>query len=83
MCAKRNRTGNEVMAGSDGTNVVKNCINGVLQVLKAAKISLMGEDGCLGMDAPKTMMRLGGLAVVLELSTMQVLRAWVSINREP
>ena len=75
--------GGKGTASSNGANMAKNHIDRVLQVLKVAKISLMGEDGCLGMNAPETVTRLGGLVVGLELGMMQVLRARVSINREP
>ena len=73
----------EVTAGSNGANVVKNHIDRVLQVLKAAEISLMGEDGCLGMDALEMATRLGGSVVGLVVSTTQVLRVRGGINREP
>ena len=73
----------EGMAGSDGTNVVKNHIDRVLQVLKVAKIGLTGEEGGLGTDVLEMVTRLGGLAVGLEVSTMQVPRMRVGINREP
>ena len=71
----------KVTAGNDGMNMVKNCIDRVLQVLKVAKNNLMGEDGGLGMDAPEMMMRLGGTVVGLELGTVQVPR--VCVNGEP
>ena len=71
----------EGTVGRESANMMENRINGVLQVLKAAEISLMGEDGCLGMDATEAMMGLGGMAVGLELGTAQVPRA--GINREP
>ena len=71
----------EGMAGRESANMTENRINGVLQVLKAAEISLMGEDGCLGTDAMEAMTGLGGTAVGLELGTAQVPRA--CINREP
>ena len=58
--------------GRKGANMTKNCIDRVLQVLKVAEISLMGEDGCLGMDASETTTGLGGTAVGLELGTAQV-----------
>ena len=69
------------MVRRESANMTKNCIDGVLQVLKAAEINLTGEDGCLGMDAAEAMTGLGGAAVGLELGTAQVPRA--CINREP
>ena len=71
----------EGTASSDGSNVVKDHIDRVLQVLKAAKNNLTGEDRGLGMDMLEVMMRLGGMVVGLELSMVQVPRA--GINREP
>ena len=73
----------EGTAGSEGANMARNRINRVLQVLKAAEISLTDEDGCPGTDALEMAMTLGGSAVGLELSTMQVPRARVGINGEP
>ena len=71
----------EGMVSRKNANMMKNRINGVLQVLKAAEISLTGEDGCLGTDAAEAMMGLGGAVVGLELGMAQVPRA--CINREP
>ena len=65
----------------ESANMTENRIDGVLQVLKAAEISLTGEDGCLGMDVTEATTGLGGTAVGLELGTAQVPRA--CINREP
>ena len=70
-------------ASSDAMNMVKDHIDRVLQVLKAVEISLMGEDGCFGMHTLETAMRLGGSAVGLVVSMMQVPRMRVGINREP
>ena len=71
----------EGTTGSDGSNMVKDRIDRVLQVLKAAKNNLTGEDRGLRMDTLEMMTRLGGMVVGLELSMVQVPRA--GINREP
>ena len=73
----------EGTASSDVVNMAKDHITRVLQVLKVVEIGLMGEDGCLGMDALEMTMRHGGSAVGLVVGMMQVPRTKVGINREP